>query len=295
MLVLAAAAAGLLLAATVCTASPFDPHPLPPNSSPSPFFEGWFTRVVAPEHNLSVSVIVGDYRPAKGAAVTELWACLLLDVGGRVTTKEAFLAPEGLRLTVSGGRNVTQPPKLGTPADFRWQHGNSSLVVRDNVSTLDFSFCEGGSGFRVRAELSERVPWDKSAPDSSGPEGWLEAADFVLPTHYYVQTLASHAAFRIDPCGASDSQAAVQGRGFAHQEANWGGTFPSAWIWAQGIAPDGEVQLVLTAGEFDIAGITTKQSIIALRTPTLSATFRNIDLVSTQAIRPLLVAFGLDF
>jgi hypothetical protein len=159
---------------------------------------------------------------------------------------------------------------------------------------LDFSFCEGGSGFRVRAELSERVPWDKSAPDSSGPEGWLEAADFVLPTHYYVQTLASLAAFRIDPCGASDSQAAaVQGRGFAHQEANWGGTFPSAWIWAEGIAPTGEVQLVLTAGEFDIAGITTKQSIIALRTPTLSATFRNIDLVRTHAIHRLRVIFGV--
>ena len=27
--------------------SPFAPHPLPPSSSASPFFEGWFTRVVA--------------------------------------------------------------------------------------------------------------------------------------------------------------------------------------------------------------------------------------------------------
>jgi hypothetical protein len=37
------------------------------------------------------------------------------------------------------------------------------------------------------------------------------------------------------------SDEAVTLSGYAHAEKNWGGAFPSAYLWAQGVAPDGEV------------------------------------------------------
>ena len=60
----------------------------------------------------------------------------------------------------------------------------------------------------------------------------------------------------------------VTGTGRAHQEATWRGTFPSGWVWAEGTTSDGESQLVLSAGQFDIAGITTEQAIVTIRSPT---------------------------
>lgn len=132
----------------------------------------------------------------------------------------------------------------------------------------------------MEASLEGRVPWDKAAPDTAGPEGWLSAAEGILPTHYYVQTLASAATYTLTTTNAEGVAAGdpVTGRGWAHQEANWGGTFPTAWAWAEGITTDGTRQIVLTSGAFVIAGVTTKQSIIAVRTPSTTLTFRNIDL-----------------
>ena len=253
----------------------------------------------APE--LSFSVIVGSYQPPHGSSVTEVWACLLLDQGGNITTAQSFLAPNKLTITDAGGRNISTPPRLGTPSEFRWvwssgdngRH-NNTLTVDGDASVIDFSFSlggatgsgqqisgSGGDGLRLQGSLSQRVPWDRAHPDSSGPEGWLEPVDGVLPTHYYVQTLASKAHYKITPIFVSSGLPAgpsLIGGGFAHQEANWGGKFPVSWVWAEAISRDGQTQLVLTAGEFEIAGVTTKQSIIAFRTPGHDVTFRNIDL-----------------
>jgi len=283
-------------------ASPFAPHPLPPPASASPFFEGWYTRVVSHDASLSLSVILGSFRPAHGAALTEVWACLLLDRAGEVTTTQRFLDPSLLRLTAAG-QNVTAQPKLGTPAAFVWEHPDAgTLAVQEDSARLDFRFPR----LRVQAQLAGRVPWDRAAPDSAGPEGWLAGAEGLLPTHYFVQTLASTASFTLTDLAAGTdddgaamiaSSATLSGRGFAHQEANWGGTFPTAWVWAEAIAADGNAQLVLTAGEFDIAGITTQQAIVAVRTPTASLTLRNIDLdpiVSTRRPCAAVPSFSLE-
>lgn len=284
---------GLWLGFSVLS-SPFAPHVLPPASSPSPFFEGWFTRVVSHDTDLSFSVILGAFRPPHGSAPTEVWACLLLDDKGNPTTTQGFADPALFQLTVRG-QHVTQQPKLGTPASFRWVHQSSSglngtLVVDGDNASLDFSFPSASGfehNFRVQAWLSHRAPWDRSAPDSGGPEGWLAGAEQLLPTHYYVQSLASSATFKLTELRADGTPigATTSGRGFAHQEANWGGTFPEAWVWAQGMTADGQTQMVLTAGEFTVAGITTQQAIIAVRSPTKSVTLRNIDLDRIESVR----------
>ena len=270
----------LLALCGTAPASPFAPHPLPGVHSASAFFEGWFTRVVSHGDSLSFSVILGSFRPAYGAALTEVWACLLLDRDGAVTTTQTFLDAGSLRLTAHG-RNVTAEPTLGTPADFAWEHEDSgTLVVDGDVARLDFRFPQPQGSILVQVQLAHRVPWDRAAPDSAGPEGWLTGADGLLPTHYYVQTLASQASFKLTQLTESGRAigAGISGRGFAHQEANWGGTFPTAWVWAEGVTADGTAQLVLTAGEFDVAGITAQQAIVAVRTAGTSLTLRSIDL-----------------
>ena len=270
----------LLALCATAPASPFAPHPLPGVHSSSAFFEGWFTRVVSHVERLSFSVIVGGFRPAYGAALTEVWVCLLLDRDGVVNTTQTFLDARSLRLTVHG-RNVTTKPTLGTPAEFVWEHEDSgALVVDGDIARLEFRFPQPQGSIVVQAQLAHRVPWDRAAPDSAGPEGWLAGAEGVLPTHYYVQTLASQASFNLTQLTKSGRAVgtAVSGRGFAHQEANWGGTFPTAWVWAEGMTADGTAQLVVTAGEFDIAGITAQQAIVAVRTAGASWTLRSIDL-----------------
>ena len=133
----------------------------------------------------------------------------------------------------------------------------------------------------------------KTHPDTSGPEGYLP--DQLLPTHYWIQSLGSHCDYTIS--GINDKVTAdskllgrdndvmdeglgvVAGSGFAHFEANWGSTFPSGWIWAEGIA-DNQTQFTLTGGNFTIAGVTSHQWIVSVRTPAGDFDFRTIDLDS---------------
>merc|ERR1712183_260761 len=146
-----------------------------------------------------------------------------------------------------------------------------TLRVKDSWSLLNFTF---PSGLKISAMLTDRFPWDVSCPETCGPEGWAHRLPSSwLPTHYFVQTLASHVTYEIGE---------VSGSGFAHQEANYGGFFPDAWTWVQG-ASSRNVQLVLTGGAFTIAGVTEKQFIIGYRSSNFSWDFRNIDLDSISA------------
>jgi len=141
------------------------------------------------------------------------------------------------------------------------------LDVREDSTELDFSL---PSGLRVVAELTGRVPWDEAKPDTEGPEGWAaKLPSSFLPTHYYVHSLASPAAYKVD---------GLLGTGFAHQESNRGSRLPAAWVWIQGGTAEGVEQLVVTGGAFTLAGVTTEQFIVAYRSAQRQWTFRSINL-----------------
>ncbi len=71
---------------------------------------------------------------------------------------------------------------------------------------------------------------------------------------------------------------AASGTGLAHFEANWGSTFPAGWVWAQAVL-DTETQLLLTGGNFTIAGATRLQWVVSFRSPQAGALdYRTIDL-----------------
>jgi hypothetical protein len=278
-------------------ASPFDPHPL---AAREPFVEGWFVRVVDHAANVSAAVIVGafsngsDYGGFGGPAGEAFVALLLQRPGHPPVTQQSVLHGSAGDVNVTKhGLPVTRPPVAGTPAEFEYRSAQGALLVTNNGSAAAIDFVDVVAGLRIEVNLSTRVPYSRAHPDADGPEGYLP--DQLLPTHYWVQSLASQATYRITntataTAAASTATAAPAGvatvvaagdSALAHFEANWGSTFPSGWVWAEAIL-DEDIQLVLTGGNFTIAGVTTPQWIVSLRAPQLpnngAIDFRTIDL-----------------
>ncbi|BFZ59743.1 hypothetical protein YB2330_000759 [Saitoella coloradoensis] len=78
-------------------------------------------------------------------------------------------------------------------------------------------------------EVTNRTPWSSDDP-LSGPEGPIVQTDRLLPLHWFVYSTRSKATYTIKH---GDEQALSGDNGVAHQEKNWGESFPSGWIWAQ--------------------------------------------------------------
>lgn len=82
-----------------------------------------------------------------------------------------------------------------------------------------------------------QVLWDADQSER-GPEGW--ARGLPLPTHWYVYSLGSTVEFKFS---GPDGVLARSGRGWAHQEKNWGTTFPAGHVWFQGFSSDNSAQV----------------------------------------------------
>uniref|UniRef100_A0A7S4PYL0 AttH domain-containing protein n=1 Tax=Alexandrium monilatum TaxID=311494 RepID=A0A7S4PYL0_9DINO len=263
------AARGLLtlclggLRLTPAVASPFDPHPA---QRSGPFFDGWFTRIVDHERGVSAAVIIGSFQPARDGSFNSTWVALLHRGAGSNTTvvEQHFLDQSDVRVE---SRSLPEP---GYVSNFTWRSTRGELEVNDSAALLSFAF----DSLHVRARLSARVPWSAEAPDAAGPEGWVRRLP-ALTCHYYVHSLASRAEYTLTPAGGS----AIEGRGHAHMEGNYGRTFPQGWIWLQAIGASGGVQVVLTAGRFlSLGPLGISAVVMAYRSPQLHWDFRTTDL-----------------
>jgi len=202
---------------------------------------------------------MGEYSSSWAAAIVS-------HPNGSSYTEQAFPDQASVKIT-DRGQPITKDLPDKQVAVFEVASALGHLNVNDTTARLNFTF---PSGLRIAANLSARVPWDSSCPENCGPEGWAgHLPSVLLPTHYFVQTVASKAEYTLND---------VAGAGFAHQEANYGGFFPDAWTWVQGMSADGKTQLVLTGGAFTIAGVTIRQFILAYRSPKFHWDFRNINL-----------------
>mmetsp|Transcript_21879 Transcript_21879/g.61166 ORF Transcript_21879/g.61166 Transcript_21879/m.61166 type:complete len:375 (+) Transcript_21879:83-1207(+) len=253
----------------LASAGPFEPHRLP---NKGPWFEGWYTRIIDSVANRSVAVIVGSFQAQGHQMFSSSWAALLATYpNGTMYTEQVFPKQSDVKIFDRGQPVAADPPK-NRPSVFQVSSDVGTLSVNDSHSSLSFTF---PSGFSVSATLSRRVPWDSSCPDECGPEGWTSHVPArLVPTHYFVHTLASNAVYSVN---------GENGVGFAHQEANYGGYFPTAWVWVQGVAGNGETTLLLTGGEFTVAGATVKQFIVGYRSQRFKWNFRGVDLDQVRA------------
>ncbi|CAE7396114.1 unnamed protein product [Symbiodinium natans] len=265
--------------AALVHASPFEPFPVRPDG---PWFEGWFTRIIDQHSNRSVAVIIASFQ-AKGATnFTSSWAAALVShANGTMITEQVFPSQSSVRIT-DRGRPVNKELPRSQPAIFEVESEIGRFAVNDSKSELLLTF---PSGLKVEASLDNRVPWDAACKDTCGPEGWAgRLPSGLLPTHYFVHSLGSTATYAVNE---------LRGFGFAHQEANYGSFFPSAWTWVEGISSDGSSQLLLTGGAFTLAELTARQFLLAYRSPRFHWDFRSVNMdhivAQVDACRSLLV------
>lgn len=256
-----------LLIWRLAMASPFDPHRAPRLSSRS-FFDGWFTRVVDHTKGLSFAVIFGSFQPAHSSMYNNSWVALLYSAAGStaMVTEQHFLDQADVQITSRSSSS------LGAVSSFIWESSLGSLAVNDSSANLTFNFKALG----LRAQLSHRVPWSSAAPNSAGPEGWPAGLPVdLLPCNYYVHTLASQVKYTLD---FTEGQESLEGSGFGHMETNYGKSFPSAWIWAEGISPSGQEQLLLSSIKLP----PVKLGFLGYRSRKFAWDFRSLDLDSFQ-------------
>lgn len=238
-------------------ASPFDPHVHPP--SRQPFFEGWFFRVSDQSTGVSAALIVGAFQASQSLAFGQIWVALLADIGNETVVQQHFVEPTSFAATRWG--DPATPSTPDAPSLFEVNAEGLSLVVRDDVAWVEATV----GGLTLHANSSARLPWSTDKPDGPGPEGWTSHASALLPCHYYVQSLGSHATYHLEAAVGGDGRAMTpaihSGHGLAHLETNYGSHFPSGWIWSQAVAESGGERVSLLFAHLDF-GIGPLQQVL---------------------------------
>ncbi|CAM9861093.1 unnamed protein product, partial [Phaeothamnion confervicola] len=302
-------------------ASPFDPRPPPTGvlGLRVPYFIGWFLRGVDHDQDRSFGVVIGSFRHPNRVSPSKEYNQHYLSLaysdakgsgGGNdaveTHTFHSLPAADAVKITGPGGGPVQAQPDAADP-DFSWEVARlGSLHVDGDGGELSFELPE----LRLAAKFSDRLPWDCRYPNTAGPEGIL-ARTRLLPLHYFVHSFGSRCVYELKPKGGR----AVAGTAVLHMEANYGNSFPTGWVWAQGCSDgesdssdgasssgggasektagssssssgdgvandggDGRAHFVLTGGKFLIGPFTTDSFILGYRSPGLHWDFRTTEL-----------------
>ena len=204
----------------LASASQYDPH-LPKKS---PWFEGWYTRISETSSGQSFGLIAGHYPNKDRLTDAAAYLALIIDEGkGKTTVLEAN--PSALSVLKHGKAISSEPDEKSEP-DFEVSDGNGIVMMRQKGKEHHISMSFPSQGFRFEANLTDPLPW--GSPGES-PEGWAGKLPF-LALHWYVYSLGSRASYRLE-----SPRGVVLGHGTAHQEKNWGESFPESWTWGEGL------------------------------------------------------------
>lgn len=242
-------------------ASQYDPH-LPQKS---PWFEGWYTRISETPTGQSVGLIVGHYPEKAQLSDAAAYLALIIDEGkGKTTVVEAN--PPGLTVLKHGAAIANEPDDASEP-DFEVSGGNGTLMMKQTGTQQRISMWFPSQGFRFEANLTDPVPWSSSG---QSPEGWAGKLPF-LALHWFVYSLSSHASYRLEsPTGV------VLGHGRAHQEKNWGQSFPKSWTWGEGL--QGASKIAFAGGTVPLGPLKVPDAyLLGLRTSKLNWNFHPQD------------------
>ncbi|EFJ27824.1 hypothetical protein SELMODRAFT_441362 [Selaginella moellendorffii] len=248
---------------------PWDPHKpsfsrlLPERIRPYPSFEGWYTRLVDEPRQFSAGVIMATNYATQESQVTLLFSDSSRSTHAvAVKTKDAKFSTIG---DLSGADNDDEPK------GFQWEAaGIGKIVMKPNESEVEVRL----NGYDLRVETSGTVPWD-SGNSKKGPEGWAGKVPLF-------------------PCHCSDKNMVVHGDGFAHQEKNWGETFPAGHVWLQGMSRDNSSQIVCSGARFKLGklletpyvfslGYRSANCKLDLRTNNLGTIFKDVQLSPLEA------------
>ena len=213
----------LVAACPLSLASLYDPHPLP---AVGPFFEGYYTRFTL-DGGGSLGLIFGRVEPSSAQTSSALPSSYVSIMRSRVGTSMDFVncVPTQYE-TLVNGTPPTLAPDFTSPPSFLWRaawpSGAGRFSVSGNVTSLSVE-CEGVS---LVADVVSAAPWGEGG---RGPAGGFDR--LPLPLHWFVHSLSGRVS-RVRWANGKTGEV-VNGSGWAHQEKNWGESFPAEWHWWQ--------------------------------------------------------------
>lgn len=250
----------------IVSASLYDPH-LFPRPDKGPFFEGWYMRVTDQFSRDSFGLLFGSVLPSSSRNISGPLVvasillrrcdvtsdtCKLISIDGKFTTND-------LDITVNG-QDVTTNPDKGSPPNFKWQvnNGTHGGFFEQNGGKTTFNFRVGD--LTLRGEANDPCYWNEAG---TGPEGWL--INFPLPLHWFVYSLRSELTF-YEVQNITSGTVTKGNTGAVHLEKNWGKSFPSEWIWSEGISFDKDnATFALSGGLVDFSFISVNAYLIGYR------------------------------
>jgi len=240
-----------------------DPHPFP---SQGPWFEGWYTRLVDTTNGHSFAII--NALMLDQSQNNNGYLAIMHATNNTSKPMEVFESfPQFPNITDCQSNPVSKDPDLFSPPCFKWVAGGcknsykgsptdcEGYIFSSQASTV-FEFTNYATqsdgtvnGVSLKFSMGEITPWDDSG---LGPMGIAETMP-NLGLYWYVYSLGTktqyeYTTFNVSQNGETIIKEKLSGSGLAHQEKNWGGTFPRAWIWAQGVSEDGNVHFALAGG-----------------------------------------------
>lgn len=163
---------------------------------------------------------------------------------------------------------IRENPDFSSPPNFKWSSENNGYFSNGSIH---LSFPK--SNIQFDADMSEPTFWNPKNP-GEGPEGIAQY--LPLQQHWFVYSLKSKVNYSY-----KSPKGNLQGSGFAHQEKNWGKSFPSQWVWAEATSKDGKYLFALSGGTVPVVGpIAVTAWLIGWRSPKHVLNFHPQDLTS---------------
>lgn len=230
-----------------------------PSPNAATWFEGWYTRITPSDESSTIGLIVGSFRRlgTEGDQLPSGYVALIKQdqSGGLLEVHEAF--PRHVQVQSAGWRKW--PARFDTA--FEWtSEGIGTVSDRSASITLP-------NGISFEAVFDARQPWNPTFP-RKGPEGLAEQLR-ALRCHWSVYSVASQTWFKL-----STPDRVHEGEGFAHQETNWGESFPLSYVWAQGSSTDGCETFVLSGGTIPWRETFREGYLLGIRTSAIQWDFK---------------------
>ena len=158
-----------------------------------PFFEGYYTRFTL-DGGGSLGLIFGRVEPSSAQTSSALPSSYVSIMRSRVGTSMDFVNCVPTQYeTLVNGTPPTLAPDFTSPPSFLWRAA---------------------------------APWGEGG---RGPAGGFDRVP--LPLHWFVHSLSGRVS-RVRWANGKTGEV-VNGSGWAHQEKNWGESFPAEWHWWQ--------------------------------------------------------------
>jgi len=234
-----------------------------------PQFEGWYTRIVDTENQLSIAIIGGSFLAKKEIfsphiSLPGYLAIIFNDEKNhKIEVYEEF--PRHTKI-LSDGMPVLGHNQYSANSTYSWNAVGYGEIAH-NLIDLEIP-----GVIEIHAQISTFDPFVDS---------WYQSDRLLKikePIRWYVYSMGSKTHYEIKTKGEKSWQI-YQGNGLSHQEKNWGMAFPHKWIWLQAISEDHTKKLALSGGVVNLFGlIPIKASTVGIKTEKINWYFAPVSL-----------------